>query len=76
MALTRRKLVGWLLSNDFEELSGKKTSHRQFKHQLSGVVVTVEGKGRPELSKKHHGMVLKQIEKAGFNKDQVRRELG
>ena len=75
MALSKKRLVVWLKSHDFSELPGKKTSHRQFRHKHSGVVVTVQGKGRPELSNKHRGMVLRQLEKAGFDKQKLSSEL-
>ena len=75
MALTKRILIRWLEAHDFSLLPGKKTSHRNYRHGPSRVVVTVDPKGRPELSKKHLGMLLRELERAGFDKEQVRSEL-
>jgi len=75
MALTKQKLVKWLLKNDFQQLPSKQTSHRRYRHKPTGVVITIPMHGRPELSKKHLGMLLRQLEEAGFNKEQTRVEL-
>jgi hypothetical protein len=76
VALEKKKLVTWLLDHDFAELPGKKTSFRRFRHSPSAVSVTIDAKGRPELSKKHLGMLFRELERAGFNKELIRRELG
>jgi predicted RNA binding protein YcfA (HicA-like mRNA interferase family) len=47
--ITRRALTAWLLDHGFTELGGKATSHRRFRHE-SGVVITVPGHGRQNLS--------------------------
>jgi hypothetical protein len=36
----------------------------------------VPAHGRRELSAKHTGMLIRELEKAGFDRDQVRAELG
>ena len=56
------------------ELGGKATSHRRFRHE-SGVVITVPGHGRQNISQKHVGMIVRQLEGAGFDRDAVRRDL-
>ena len=74
VALTKRKLIDWLLTHDFEELPRRATSHRRFRGP--GTTITVPAHGRPELSAKHTGMLIRELEKAGFDRDQVREELG
>jgi predicted RNA binding protein YcfA (HicA-like mRNA interferase family) len=72
--VTRRALTAWLGDHGFTEIAGKATSHRRFRHE-SGVVVTVPGHGRQNLSQKHIGMIVRQLEAAGFDRDTVRRDL-
>jgi len=72
--VTRRALTAWLVDHGFAELGGKATSHRRFRHK-SGVVITVPGHGRQNLSQKHVGMIVRQLEDAGFDRDTVRRDL-
>jgi len=36
----------------------------------------VPAHGRPELSAKHTGMLIRELEMAGFDRDQIREELG
>jgi predicted RNA binding protein YcfA (HicA-like mRNA interferase family) len=72
--VTRRGLAAWLIAHGFAELGGKATSHRRFRHQ-SGVVITVPGHGKQNLSQKHVGMIVRQLEAAGFDRETVRRDL-
>ena len=74
VALTKRKLIRWLLTHDFEELPRRATSHRRFRGP--GITITVPAHGRLELSAKHTGMLIRELEKAGFDRDQIREELG
>jgi predicted RNA binding protein YcfA (HicA-like mRNA interferase family) len=74
VALTKRKLIDWLLAHDFEELPRHATSHRRFRGP--GTTITVPAHGRPELSAKHTGMLIRELEKAGFDRHQIREELG
>lgn len=74
MPITRRGLERWLLEHGFVELPGRKTGHRQFVRE--GVKVTVPGHGPQDLTKKHVGMILRQIEAAGFDRERVKRDLG
>ena len=62
--VTRRALTAWLVEHGFTELSGKATSHRRFRHE-SGVVITVPGHGRQNLSQKHVGMIVRHLEGTG-----------
>jgi len=72
--VTRRALTTWLLDHGFTALGGKATSHRRFRHE-PGVVITVPGHGSQNLSQKHIGMIVRQLEAAGFDRDTVRRDL-
>lgn len=72
--VTRRALTAWLVGHGFTERGGKATSHRRFRHE-SRVVTTVPGHGRHNLSQKHVGMIVRQLEDAGFDRDTVRRDL-
>ena len=74
VALAKRKLIQWLLTHDFEELPRRATSHRRFRGP--GTTITVPAHGRRELSAKHTGMLIRELEKAGFDRDQIREELG
>jgi predicted RNA binding protein YcfA (HicA-like mRNA interferase family) len=74
MSVERDAVVSWLLAHGFVERRGRATSHRQFIRD--GVLVTVVGHGPKDLSKKHLGMLLRQLARAGFDRAQVRRELG
>lgn len=74
MPITRRGLERWLLDHGFVEVPGRKTGHRQFVRE--GVKVTVPGHGPQDLTKKHVGMFLRQIAAAGFDREQVKRDLG
>ena len=62
--VTRRQMERWLLDHGFTPKAGNKTSHRQFHGH--GVTVTLPGHGAPDLTKKHVGMLLRQLEAAGF----------
>lgn len=72
--VTRRALTAWLVDHAFTELGGKATSHRRFRHE-SRVVITVPDHGRQNVSQKHVGMIVRQLEMAGFDRDTVRRDL-
>ena len=75
-ALSKKKLTGWLLSNGFVQVPVRGTSHTKYKHADSGIAVTIPMHARKELSKKHIGMIIRELERAGFDRAQVRRELG
>ena len=73
--MTRRELESWLRAHGFEELAGGKTSHRQFR-SATGVKISVPGHGPQELTRKHLGMIVRQLAAAGFDRDVIRRDLG
>ena len=58
--VARRALAAWLTDHGFAELGGKATSHRRFRHE-SGVVITVPGHGKQNLSQKHIGMTCASL---------------
>jgi predicted RNA binding protein YcfA (HicA-like mRNA interferase family) len=73
--VTRKTVEGWLLGHGFIQEPGKASGHRQFAHAASGCKITLPGHGPPELSKKHVALILRALERAGFQKDVVREEL-
>jgi predicted RNA binding protein YcfA (HicA-like mRNA interferase family) len=52
---------------------GKKTGHRFF--QKSNVKITLPGHGPNDLTKKHLGMILRQLERMGYDRRAIRDEL-
>lgn len=73
--VTRKQVMTWLTAHDFtERRGGSGTGHRKFTHP-SGVAVTVSGHGPSNLSKKHVGMLMRQLERAGFDRERVREDL-
>lgn len=73
MQVTRRAMERWLLDHGFAELPGRATGHRQF--ERDGVKVTLPGHGPTDLTKKHLGMILRQLERAGFDREAVKADL-
>ena len=71
--VTIRALTAWLRRNGFNELRGKKTGHRYF--EKDHVKITLPGHGPGDLTKKHVGMILRQLEHMGYDRDVVRDEL-
>ena len=71
--MTRRHLEAWLLANGFQREKGKMSSHVQF--ERAGVKITVPGHGPQELSKKHVGLIIRALAAAGFDREQLRRDL-
>ncbi|MBM4440326.1 MAG: type II toxin-antitoxin system HicA family toxin [Candidatus Rokubacteria bacterium] len=72
--VNRRDMERWLRDHGFTLLTGGKTGH--IFYERAGVKITLPGHGPQDLTKKHVGLILRQLELAGFDKDQVRRELG
>jgi len=70
----RRTLERWLLAHGFALQPGKATGHRHYAR--GGVKITVPGHGPQDLTKKHVALILRELERAGFAKDQVRKDLG
>ena len=72
--VTRKQMERWLLANGFALKPGKRTSHRQFAGH--GVTVTLPGHGPADLTKKHVGMLVRALERVGFDRNTVLAELG
>jgi predicted RNA binding protein YcfA (HicA-like mRNA interferase family) len=73
--VTRRDLETWLLHHGFQRLKGGMTGHVQYEGP-GGIKITLPGHGPQDLTKKHVALVLRALATAGFDRDQVRRELG
>jgi predicted RNA binding protein YcfA (HicA-like mRNA interferase family) len=71
--VNRRDLERWLRDHGFALVPGKKTGHVFYVRE--GVKVTLPGHGPQDLTKKHVAMILRHLEAAGFDKNQIRREL-
>jgi predicted RNA binding protein YcfA (HicA-like mRNA interferase family) len=71
--VNRRDMERWLREHAFTLTPGKKTGHAFYVRE--GVKVTLPGHGPQDLTKKHVALILRQLEAAGFDKDQIRREL-
>jgi hypothetical protein len=64
----------WLLENGFHRLKGGMSGHVQYERR--GVKITLRGHGPQGLTKKHVALILRALDGAGFDREQVRRELG
>lgn len=73
--VTRRAVEIWLLAHGFEPQPGKASGHRQYVHAQSGCKITLPGHGPPDLTRKHVALILRALERAGFDKETVRGEL-
>lgn len=74
--LRRKDLAKWLLHHGFEHVHRSSASgHDHFEHTKTGVVITVTAHGKAELSKKHVGSLIRELERAGFDRKWLRQEL-
>jgi predicted RNA binding protein YcfA (HicA-like mRNA interferase family) len=71
--VNRRDIERWLKGHGFALAPGKKTGHVFYVRE--GVKITLPGHGPQDLTKKHVALILRQLGAAGFDKEQVRREL-
>ena len=71
--VNRRDLERWLRAHGFVLQTGKKTGHIFYVRE--GVKITLPGHGPQDLTKKHVAIIMRQLEAAGFDKEQIRREL-
>lgn len=71
--VTRRRLEAWLLENGFHRLKGKMSGHLQF--ERGGVKITLPGHGAQDLTKKHVALIIRALSNAGFDREQLKREL-
>lgn len=72
--VTRREMARWLEAHGFVEQPGKATGHQQYVR--SGVKITLPGHGPQDLTKKHVALIIRALARAGFDRRQIRRELG
>lgn len=71
----RKAVVAWLLSRDFEEVPKQVSGLRKFKHPDIPGAVSVPAHGPNDLTKQGVGQLLRQLERMGFNRQQVLDEL-
>jgi predicted RNA binding protein YcfA (HicA-like mRNA interferase family) len=62
-----RDVERWLRHHGFVELPRKASGHRYF--QNGGVKIVLPGHGPKDLSKKHVGLLKRQLAAAGFDVD-------
>ena len=68
----RRDVERWLLRHGFEQSSGA-SGHIQFSGY--GIKIALPGHGPNDLTKKHWGMILRQLASVGFDRRRVEGEL-
>lgn len=69
----RRELEQYLVRLGFKEVPNRASGHRQFIRDKQKV--TLLGHGSNDIDKGIMGAVLKQLERAGISREQVKREL-
>jgi predicted RNA binding protein YcfA (HicA-like mRNA interferase family) len=67
-------MARWLKEHGFELQPGKATGHQYWTN--GGCKITLPGHGPQDLTKKHVALIIRALERAGFNRDEVRRDLG
>ena len=72
--VTRRQMETWLLDNGFRRLKGGMSGHIQYERQ--GVKIALPGHGPQDLTKKHVALIIRALIGAGFDRAQIRHELG
>ena len=72
--VTRRDMMRWLETHGFVQEPGKATGHLHFAGP--GVKITLPGHGPQDLTKKHVALIIRALQRAGFDREQIRRELG
>lgn len=68
-------MAKWLLAHGFKKLPTKATGHWHFVHEPSRIKVQLMGHGPADLTKKHVALILRQLSRAGFDAEAVRKEL-
>jgi len=66
-------MARWLEAHGFVQQPDKATGHQQYVGP--GVKITLPGHGPQDLTKKHVALIIRALGRAGFDRDQVRREL-
>ena len=72
--VTRNELTRWLKDHGFALQPGKATGHQYW--VKAGCKITVPGHGPQDLTKKHVALIIRALERAGFNREDVPKELG
>ena len=72
--VTRREIARWLETHGFVQEPGKASGHLHFAGP--GVKITLPGHGPRDLSKKHVALIIRALARAGFDREQIRREWG
>lgn len=72
--VTRTAMARWLKEHGFELQPGKATGHQYW--TKGGCKITLSGHGPQDLTKKHVALIIRALERVGFNRDEVRRDLG
>lgn len=71
--LDKNDVIRWLLANGFKEVTGKSTGHRFF--ERDGIKLTLLGHGRNDIPKQHVAQILRALEKLGYRRSDVRKQL-
>lgn len=74
--IDRHDLVTWLRRNGFREVKNLGTGHWQFVHEGTNVKIVLPGHGMKELHRATMSNILRDLERAGFARKQLREELG
>jgi len=72
--VTRREMARWLEAHGFVLQAGKATGHQHYVGP--GVKITLPGHGPQDLTKKHVALIIRALERAGFDRERLRQELG
>ena len=62
------------MDNGFRRLKGGMSGHVQYERR--GVKITLPGHGPQDLTKKHVALIIRALIGAGFDRAQIRHELG
>ena len=71
--LSRIALERWLLAHGFSKSSGA-SGHATYTH-ASGHKITLPAHGPADLTKKHVGMIYRALERCGWSREELKREL-
>lgn len=72
---TRDQMRKWLVAHGFVALKGGSTSHKQYKHEPEGLVITLTNHGPREINKGNLSSIIRQLESIGFKREEIREEL-
>ena len=72
--VTRREMARWLEAHGFVRQPGKATGHQQYAGP--DVKITLPGHCPLDLTKKHVALIIRALERAGFDREKIGRDLG